>query len=63
MRKEFLLIFCFVFLLLPLIPQRIVDLEAMRGQPITVTIEGAAVSYTHLDVYKRQTISAPLPSR
>ncbi|WP_279123525.1 ComEA family DNA-binding protein [Holdemania filiformis] len=41
MRKEFLLIFCFVFLLLPLIPQRIVDLEAMRGQPITVTIEGA----------------------
>lgn len=41
MRKEFLLIFCFVFLLLPLIPQRVVDLEAMRGQPITVTIEGA----------------------
>ena len=41
MRKEFLLIFCFVFLLLPLIPQRIVDLEEMRGQPITVTIEGA----------------------
>ena len=41
MRKEFLLIFCFVFLLLPLIPQRVVDLDAMRGQPITVTIEGA----------------------
>ena len=41
MRKEFLLIFCFVFLLLPLIPQRVVDLETLRGQPITVTIEGA----------------------
>ena len=43
MKKGFLLIFCFVFLLLPVIPQRVVDLETMRGQPITVTIEGAVL--------------------
>ena len=43
MKKGFLLIFCFVFLLLPVIPQRVVDLKTMRGQPITVTIEGAVL--------------------